>query len=96
MLSSSSIASEVKHKAIHKKGCPGMLACVVEVFELLHLKILSPKQMLQRLPIALAQVKPGNTYENLLIEIRQVIYYLYRAKETSEKVYNNMMNSIKV
>ena len=85
MLNSSSIASEVKHKAIHEKRCPGMLACVVEVFELLPLKILSPKQMLQTLPIALAQVKPGNTYENLLIEIRQVIYYLYRAKETSEK-----------
>ena len=37
--------------------------------------------MLQALPIALAQVKAGNTYENLLNEIRQVIYSLYRAKE---------------
>ena len=34
--------------------------------------------MLQRLPIAFAQVKAGNTYENLLNEIRQIIYYLYR------------------
>ena len=42
------------------------------------MKILTPKQMLQRLPIAFAQVKAGNTYENLLNEIRQIIYYLYR------------------
>ena len=45
------------------------------------LKILSPKQMLQRLPVALAQVKAGNTSENLLHEIRQILYSLYRAKE---------------
>ena len=38
------------------------------------LKILTPKQMPQRLPIALAQVKAGNTFENLLTEIRQIIY----------------------
>ena len=45
------------------------------------LKILSPELMLQTLPIALAQVKAGNTYENLLNEIRQIIYSLYRGKE---------------
>ena len=44
------------------------------------LKILTPKQMIQRLPIALAQVKAGNTSENLLNEIRQIIYSLHRAK----------------
>ena len=59
------------------------------------LKILTPKQILQRLPIALAQVKPGNTSENLINEIRQIIYSLYLAKEITEKVYNNIMNSIK-
>ena len=52
--------------------------------------------MLQRLPIALAQVKTGNTSENLLNEIRQIIYSLYRAKEITEKLYNSIMNSIKV
>ena len=52
--------------------------------------------MLQRLPIALAQLKAGNTCENLLIEIRQAIYSLYPAKEITKKVYNNIMNSIKV
>ena len=41
--------------------------------------------MLQRLPIALAQVKAGNTFERLLTEIRQIIYSLYRAKELTKK-----------
>ena len=41
------------------------------------LEILSPKQMLQRLPIALAQVKEGNNSEGLLNEIRQIVYSLY-------------------
>ena len=61
-----------------------------------NLKILTPKQMLQRLPIALAQVKAGNTSENLLNEIRQIIYSLYRAKIITKKVYNNTMNSTKL
>ena len=50
--------------------------------------------MHQGLPIALAQVKAGNTSENLLNEIRQAIYSLYREKEVTKKVYNNIMNSI--
>ena len=41
------------------------------------LKILTPKQMLQRLPIAVAQVKAGIKYEGLLNEIRQIVYSLY-------------------
>ena len=53
-------------------------------------------KMIQGLPIALAQVKAGNTSENLLNEIRQIIYSLYRAKEISKKVYKNIMNSMKV
>ena len=51
------------------------------------LKILPLKQMLQRLPIALAQVKAVNS-ENLLNEIRQIIYSLYQSKEITKKVYN--------
>ena len=58
------------------------------------LKILTPKQMLQRLPIALAQVKAGNNSENLLNEIWQMIYSLYRSKEITKKVYNNVMKSL--
>ena len=60
------------------------------------LKILTSKQMLPRLPITLAQVKAGNISENLLNEIRQIIYSLYRANEITKKVYNNIMNSVKV
>ena len=52
--------------------------------------------MLQRLPIASAQVKAGNTSENLLNEIWQIIYSLYRVKEITENIYikNNEFNKI--
>ena len=60
------------------------------------LKILTPNQRLKRLPIALAQVKAGNNSESLLNEIRQIVYSLYRSKEITKKVYNNIINSIKV
>ena len=60
------------------------------------LKILTPNQMLKRLPMALAQVKAGNNSESLLNEIRQIVYSLYRTKEITKKVYNNIINSIKV
>ena len=60
------------------------------------LKILTPNQMLKRLPIALAQVKAGNNSESLLNEIRQIVYSLHRSKEITKKVYNNIINSIKV
>ena len=53
------------------------------------LKILTPKQMLQRLPIALAQVKAGNNSESLLSEIRQIVYSLYQSKQITKKVHNN-------
>ena len=59
-----------------------------------NLKILTPKQMLQRLAITLAQVKAGNASENLLNEIRKIIYSLYRAKESTKKVYNNIMKPL--
>ena len=60
------------------------------------IKILTPNQMLKRLPIALANVKAGNNSESLLNEMRQIVYYLYRPKEITKKVYNNIINSIKV
>ena len=60
------------------------------------LKMLTLNQMLKRLPIALAQVKAGNNSESLLNEIRQIFYSLYRSKEITKKVYNNIINSIKV
>ena len=58
------------------------------------LKILTPKQMLQRLPIALAQVKAGNNSESLLNEIRQIVYSLYQSKQITKKVYSNIIKSI--
>ena len=61
-----------------------------------NIKILTPNQMLKRLPIALAQVKAGNNSKSLLNEIRQIVYSLYRSKEITKKVYNNIINSIKV
>ena len=57
-------------------------------------KILTPKQMLQRLPTALAQVKVVNNSESLLNEIRQIVYSLYQSKEITKKVYNNIIKSI--
>ena len=50
--------------------------------------------MLQRLRIALVQVKAGNNSENLLNEIRKVIYSLYQSKEITKKVYNNLIKSL--
>ena len=58
------------------------------------LKILSPKQMLQRLPIALAQVKAGNNSKSFLNEIRQIVYSLYQSRKITKKVYNNIIKSI--
>ena len=60
------------------------------------LKILTPKQMLQRLPIALAQVKAGNNSESLLNEIRQIVYSLYQSKQITKNVYNNIIKSINI
>ena len=75
----SSIASECNYKAIYGKGIPSMSACVAHNKGSDHsnLELLSPKQMLQRLPIALTQVRPGNTSENLLNEIIHELYILY-------------------
>ena len=49
------------------------------------IKILTPNQMLQRLPIALAQVKAGNKPNNLLNEIREIVYLLYPVKKIAKK-----------
>ena len=74
----SSMISEAKLKATKGTG----------------IKILTPNQMFQRLPIALAQVKAGNNSENLLNEIRQVVYSLYQSMEITKRVYNNIIKSI--
>ena len=58
------------------------------------LKILTPSQMLCRLPITLAQLKAGNNSEKLKNEIRQLLYSLYRSKNMTKQVYNNSINYI--
>ena len=63
------ILSEPRYKAKHGAG----------------LKILTPKQMLQRLPIALTQVKAGNNSESLFNEIRQIAYSLYQPNKSLKK-----------
>ena len=55
------------------------------------LKILTPQQMLSRLPISLAQLKAGNNSEKLKNEIRQLLYSLHRSKKLSKKVYEDLM-----
>ena len=74
----SSMMSESKYKATKGKG----------------LKILTSKQMLQRLSIALAQVKAGYNSESLLNEIRKIVSSLYQSKEIAKKVYKNLIKSI--
>ena len=77
----SSMVSEAKNKVKSNASGKGF-------------KILTSKQMLQRLPIALARVKAGNNLQNLLNEIRQIVYSLYQSKEITKKVYNNIIKSI--
>ena len=72
------MTSETKFKATHGK----------------RLKSLTPKQILQRLPIALAQVKTGNESKNLLNQIRQIMYSLYQAKKLLKKYIKILWNSM--
>ena len=58
------------------------------------LKILTPNQMLSRLPIVLSQLKAGNNSEKLKNEIRQLLYSLYCSKNMTKQVYNNLIKHI--
>ena len=60
----------------------------------LGLKILTPKQMLSRLPITLAQLKAGNNSEKLKNEIRQLLYSLYRSKKLTKQLYKSLVGII--
>ena len=59
------------------------------------LKILTDKQMLNRLPILLAQIKAGNNSNKLKNEARQILYSLFRSKLLTKTVYNNLIKSIR-
>ena len=58
------------------------------------LKILTPNQMLSRLPITLAQLKAGNNSEKLKNEIRQLLYSLYRSKKLTKQIYKSLIDII--
>ena len=58
------------------------------------IKILTPNQMLNRLPIALAQLQAGNNSNKLKNEIRQLLYSLYRSKNITEQVYKSLIGII--
>ena len=58
------------------------------------LKILTPDQMLSRLPITLAQLKAGNNSQKLKNEIRQLLYSLYCSKKLTKTIYNHLINAI--
>ena len=58
------------------------------------LKILTPNQMLSRLPISLAQLNAGNNSEKLKNEIRQLLYSLYRSKKLTKQIYKSLIDII--
>ena len=58
------------------------------------IKILTPNQMLSRLPISLAQLQAGNNSEKLKNETRQLLYALYSSKNMTKQVYNNLIKHI--
>ena len=58
------------------------------------IEILTPNQMLSRLPISLAQLQAGNNSEKLKNEIRQLLDSLYRSKNMTKQVYNNLIKPI--
>ena len=60
------------------------------------LKILTPKQMLQKFPIAPGQIQAGNNSESLLNEVRQIVYILYQLKKITKKIYSNTIKLVKV
>ena len=60
----------------------------------LGLKILTPDQMLSRLPIILAQLNAGNNSEKLKNEIRQLLYSLYRSKKLTKQIYKSLIDTI--
>ena len=81
---SAKIRSEAIYKSKHNKAIGTGL------------KALTPKQILPRLPIGLAQVKAGNNSDSLLNKIRQIVYSLYQSKEITIKVYNSITKLIQL
>ena len=60
----------------------------------LGLKVLTPNQMLSRLPISLSKLKPGNNSEKLKNEIKQLLHSLYRSKKLTKDIYESLIDVI--
>ena len=75
-----------------------IVQCILEFNELNQsgkgLQLLTPNQMLSRLPISLAQLKAGNNSEKLKNEIRQLLYSLYRSKKLTKNIYKSLVDII--
>ena len=88
----------MKNKLINQKKYETLLKIIVKFNEKIQsgqgLKILTPDQMLNRLPITLAQLKAGNNSEKLKNEIRQLLYSLYRSKKLTKQLYKSLINII--
>ena len=73
----------------------GIVELILEFNQLDHegsgLKLLTPNQLLGRLPISLAQLKAGNNFEKLKNEIRQILYSLYRKNKLTKNVYKSLI-----
>ena len=86
---------EVKNKRLNLlAGLVKKLIDTNEQQERRGLKILTPKQMITRLPILLSQIHAGNYSEQLKNEIRQIKYSLYRSKTLSKEIYKNLVSTI--
>ena len=99
------LKEEIKHmsKAEIENEDPELIVDIVEKILKFHkqnqqkgqgIKILTPNQMLNRLPIALAQLQAGNNSEKLKNEIRQLLYSLYRSKNITEQIYKSLVDII--
>ena len=87
-----------KKKTRNINNMPEIVKPILEFNQLNHsgqgLKILTPNQMLNRLPISLAQLKAGNNSEKLKNEIRQLLYSLYRSKKLTKQIYKSLVDII--
>ena len=101
---SKDLKEEIKKMSVEEKEIENP-ELIVEIFEEIlkfneqnqqrkGIKILTPNQMFSRLPISLAQLQAGNNSEKLKNEIRQLLYSLYRSKNMTKQVYNNLIKPL--
>ena len=91
----------MSEEEIENKGLNKMLEIIKEIVIFSRqnqqgegIKILTPNQMFNRLPIALAQLQAGNNSNKLKNEIRQLLYSLYRSKNMTKQIYKSLIGII--